>query len=237
MAEETQTRRRQAIEYRKEHGVSAAEPVLPGRKRLTEEQAKALRERIWVVRAGRPDQQFADEIGVPVKTVRRWQHPTKPKAPDLRCLMEIANKCNVSLNWLLLGEGIQLRTVTRDRAELTEDLRAMVITMMPAHPWQRELAEQVVPDGADLLQEAWRLAETRYVAALEDDVRVVRISVLQAWAKEANDVEASDEARKEALGRLTFAAEKLRDPVDRSELAFLHELRDGDSEVSEQPDP
>ncbi len=53
--------------------------------------------------------EFADRFGVPVSTLRGWTRREEPSVPDVAYLLQLAREGNVSLDWLLLGAGAELR--------------------------------------------------------------------------------------------------------------------------------
>ena len=74
---------------------------------------------------GMTEEDLARRLGIKVDTVRRWEHDlAEPRANKLQMLAGILN---VSLRWLLTGEGDELDAPSGDMigAEVTEILRDM----------------------------------------------------------------------------------------------------------------
>jgi len=53
--------------------------------------------------------EFARRFDIPRSTLRSWTHREGPAVPDASYLLDLAADGNLSLDWLLLGEGTELR--------------------------------------------------------------------------------------------------------------------------------
>jgi transcriptional regulator with XRE-family HTH domain len=117
---------------------------------------------------------FAERLGVPALTMRAWLRKTNPAIPDTYYLIVLAQETNLNLNWLLLGEGPELRQPAATGAE-GEALRAIAAELRatekadPAeheHAWARLqerpkdmiglAAEAVRPEYHRILRSQWR---------------------------------------------------------------------------------
>jgi hypothetical protein len=88
---------------------------------------------------------FKERFNVPRSTLRSWTDNTEPAVPATAYLLEMAREGNLSLNWLLLGEGPVLRqreTTTRQAglmAAIAAELQATEMADDAAHEqgWAR----------------------------------------------------------------------------------------------------
>jgi hypothetical protein len=81
-----------------------------GRQKVPLEEARAIGERLRQFVGERyPNRAaFADMIGVPRTTVTGW-FSSPPRTPETPHLLKLAKEANLNLNWLLLGEGPEVR--------------------------------------------------------------------------------------------------------------------------------
>ncbi len=89
-----------------------------------------------------------DAMGVPHNTAVGWFAPD-PRVPDPVWLVSLARSKNLNLNWLLLGEGPELRRVDSS-ADVWTTLHQTLVEELILHGAPRAEAEQMVPDGIDL---------------------------------------------------------------------------------------
>jgi transcriptional regulator with XRE-family HTH domain len=76
-------------------------------KLLVDRAKKKLPERLAVVRGDRSQRQFARDLGVFQQNVNRYDSGTTPHTDFL---ITLADKENVSMDWLLLGKGRMKRS-------------------------------------------------------------------------------------------------------------------------------
>lgn len=85
-------------------------------------------------------EEFCTELDVRRTTGIAWT--TKdPSVPEVRHLLNLARKANMSLNWLLLGEGPELREkpTATDRAQLLAAIQAELRATTDAREEEHEL--------------------------------------------------------------------------------------------------
>jgi transcriptional regulator with XRE-family HTH domain len=58
--------------------------------------------RLQELRAGRSQRQFARDLGVFQQNINRYENG---QVPHIDFMIVVSEKCNVSLNWLILGKG------------------------------------------------------------------------------------------------------------------------------------
>lgn len=75
-------------------------------------------------------------------TVAGWFHPD-PSTMDTVSLVRLARKKNLNLNWLLLGEGPELRGISE--GDVWERLRETLVAELVSHGESRAVAERVLP--------------------------------------------------------------------------------------------
>lgn len=181
---------RQGGKQRASQRVVRGGPGRPGRRGLVNRDALAISRRLraWYTQRYENQGAFADKIRVPESTVSGWLKRKQPKAIDPRNLLQLARSEGLSLDWLLLGEGPELRDTDRPLGELTDALRAYVIATLSTG----ELAEFAgvikarVPRGEDLLMTLLRAEREKIQAIirerealLESDSARVRRGILE----------------------------------------------------------
>ncbi len=100
---------------------------MPKRK-VARKQAKTISQRLRALAQERYGslEKFRSKLGVARTTGIAWFGGRHPSVPEVPFLLHLAENTNVSLNWLLLGEGPQLRqrqTVT-DKGRLLATIEA-----------------------------------------------------------------------------------------------------------------
>lgn len=120
-------------------------------------QARAIKERLetFATRTlGFTWYRFAKEAGYNHSTASVWRNTGNQTLPAVPKLIELASRFRLSLDWLLLGVGSDLRDATRNRVELEEDLRTHVLATIVG-PYDsdeaREVAQVEVQSGADMI--------------------------------------------------------------------------------------
>lgn len=188
--------------------------------------AKNLRE-IKALKGLHSDAALAEAIGVSRQSVQGWMTSSKEYRTGIGvpAVATIAERLGVNLNWLLLGQGLPLANVTREPAELADDLRAQVISAILArgapdrNPARREftaLVEAVVPTGATLLSEVAAVFETR-VAALLDTAKAAH------RARWAEIVKVEEDKLSAAIKR-----------GDQAKIAWHNDVRRSAAELSDE---
>src|SRR5713101_7962584 len=96
---------------------------------------------------------FAKRTRLPPSTVQAWTRTTKPAVPDPARLLVLARDLGISLDYLLLGEGPELRGAPAPRGVLAEDLRKWLIVELTARGIgdSGEL-DRMVPAGDSILR-------------------------------------------------------------------------------------
>ena len=144
-----------------------------GRKTLPRRQRREIMERLrhHVKRRHRDKRAaFVRALDVPHNTVAGWFNAKEPAIPDAAQLVEIARRERVNLNWLLLGEGGEIRGLVQETAAeehdepLADRLRSAVLVELSSS-LQKEPSDidEYVPPGTALLD--------FLVFELVDDVR------------------------------------------------------------------
>lgn len=144
-----------------------------GRKTLPRRQRREIMERLrhHVKRRHRDNRAaFVRAVDVPHNTVAGWFNAKEPAVPDATQLVEIARRERINLNWLLLGEGSEIRgldqeTTAEEHDEpLADRLRSAVLVELSSR-LQKEPSDidEYVPPGTALLD--------FLVFELVDDVR------------------------------------------------------------------
>jgi transcriptional regulator with XRE-family HTH domain len=192
---------------------SAKSPAGNGRKKVPAIFLKGVRRRLlaWQEHKGyRSQSEFAERAGLAESTLKRWLHGKKPKAPDLATLLQLAHNERLSLDWLLFGEGPEMRGSDRPRADLEAAVHTY-LTRACATDWlagySKEIADRISPP-AQLLAELvvqvreriFRDLETRAKSIDEEKIRTLRsrarelgdgdfrIAALTEWALAKTDV-------------------------------------------------
>ena len=71
---------------------------------------------------------YEDKLGTPHSTVAGWFDKEDPAIPEVVNCVKLARQENLSLNWLLLGEGPELLGATVPFGDLAENLRTTIVT-------------------------------------------------------------------------------------------------------------
>lgn len=97
--------------------------------KVSKDDARAIGERLrdFALRRYESWEEFCRKVGVPRTTGIAWAKK-EPSVPEGRSLLELARKTNLNLNWLLLGEGPELREkeATTDRGQLLAAIQAQL---------------------------------------------------------------------------------------------------------------
>jgi hypothetical protein len=138
--------------------------------RLAKSDAVAISKRLrQFIRRFESQSKFAQRFHIPRSTLRSWTNNTAPAVPEPAYLIEMAGEGNLSLNWLLLGEG----------PELTERKTTTAKGAFMAAIAARLQATELSP-GADHDQAWARLAQYGPDAVFELAVAAVRPLYQQA---------------------------------------------------------
>jgi hypothetical protein len=123
---------------------------VPNRPRkLPEEQVIAISERLReFVRRHYPNtNQMNKDVDLPPSTTTGW-FGIPPSTPDAVSLVKLAEIKNLNLNWLLLGEGTELRGISAP--DVWPRLRQTLVAELISHGAKPAEAEQVVDSDTDL---------------------------------------------------------------------------------------
>lgn len=126
----------------------------PGRKRTNKASAIAARLQDFIQRRYMTAYEFAGATGIGQKTVYRWLRKKGSTVPDTATLVALAQATGISLDWLLLGDGPELKGADGPPKEFADQLRATVVAeVAAAEPVNRTEVEAVLPVAAALLKE------------------------------------------------------------------------------------
>lgn len=147
----------------------------PGRSSPPNPQMQAIAGRLrdWYRARYKNQGAFADAIDVRENTVSGWLG-SYPKAIDLVNLLKLA-KAGISLDWLLTGEGPDVRGAMQASPALAKSLRGYVVASLSVGDLAdyRALIERKVPQGDGLLRglvEAERARITALVGDIEQEL-------------------------------------------------------------------
>lgn len=120
------------------------------RRRLPLHERRAIRDRLsqFRMRHYTTRQAMNRDADVPNATAVGWFAPD-PHTPDAAALVKLARQKNLNLNWLLLGEGTELRGI-ESPAEVWPLLRQTLVAELISHGATPEDAELLVPGAGDL---------------------------------------------------------------------------------------
>jgi len=155
----------------------------------------------------------AELAGVDSKRLGQWVRRDSPVTPDPPGLIRMARRTNLSLDWLLLGEGTAERGTLQDKPELLAALRAQVVaSVATAAKAEKREVEAVSPSGAALLNFATNLAGQEFARwrALRDDFESARTRAALLSARAAK--RPSPEALAAVIGRPVRKALELNLP-------------------------
>ncbi len=149
-----------------------------GRKTLPLKERKAIRDRLreHLEASGKSQTKlFEKELGFPSSTVAGWFNKEDPTIPEVASCVELAKQENLSLNWLLLGEGPELQGATVPFDDVAKDLRATIAAeLKTARIGTRQEVEWVpdrlLPDADALL----RKIVHRYIDDSEEWIGAMR---------------------------------------------------------------
>jgi transcriptional regulator with XRE-family HTH domain len=116
--------------------------------------------------------QFAKAAGFSHATTSDWRNPKKEALPGAPHLTGIVKRFGVSIDWLLTGEGGELRGTLQPKRALAQELRAWVIAdverLYSIGDAKRGLLEELLPQGEDLLDSLVRDGNRRLTQHYED---------------------------------------------------------------------
>jgi len=146
---------------------------------------------------------FMEDLGVRHTTASNWRNPKSSALPGIPKLVKLAERWHLSLDWLILGEGSELRGSSRPDAVLADDLRDRVLSDLGVPDDARgEGARAVIPDGEDMVRELVELNRRRlekHQAAFMAKMPIAIVERLEA---------ATDERRVRMLTSMLVAAVK-----------------------------
>lgn len=97
---------------------------------------------------------FADAAGLQQATVRKWLRKDDPVTPDVATLLEVARRTNLSLNYLVLGEGPMLREDHTPGDGPADQFRGQVVARLRAmEAITDDVLIDVVPNGEAFLKD------------------------------------------------------------------------------------
>lgn len=76
--------------------------------------------------------EFVRAFGLAHSTVQSWVSKANPRVPDSATLLSLAHETGISLDWLLLGEGSELRGASLSAGSLAVELRRTLIAELVA---------------------------------------------------------------------------------------------------------
>jgi transcriptional regulator with XRE-family HTH domain len=168
-----------------------------GRKALPLKERRAIRRRLLQHSDAREltRADLRDVLRCGDTTITQWLNRNDPSTPDVVSLVRLARREGVSLDWLLLGEGVRHRLAVPASDRLPDLLEAAVVAAVldRAPGW-----EWLVPGGTELVVECGQmystLAEQVSAGAWEGTVegRAVTAAAVAAARREL------DAARREA---------------------------------------
>jgi hypothetical protein len=121
-----------------------------GKRSLSLDERRGIRDRLhqFRLRHYRTRQAMNRDAGVPHNTAAGW-FDKNPRTPDTVSLVRIAERKNLNLNWLLLGEGPELRGVDGP-SEVWPHLRRTLVAELVSHGASAQDAEALIP-GEEML--------------------------------------------------------------------------------------
>lgn len=119
---------------------------------------------------------FARRVRVASSTCTGWKN--KKNAPDTAALIRIARASGVSLDWLLLGEGPELREAPESMKDFAKLLRRVIVAIIASREFARSSdVEASLPAADDLFAEVVlerQLAFRRYLADAKKNARAIK---------------------------------------------------------------
>jgi len=88
--------------------------------------------------------EFSRRVNVPRTTVTGWLSKGGPHTPDVPQLVDFANRVNISLNWLLIGELPILRGAPHPEERLPQRLRAAMVALLSSEIGDAEEVKQLL---------------------------------------------------------------------------------------------
>lgn len=119
-------------------------------RKLLLSERRAIRDRLTdFVRRHYPSRlKMEADVGASHSTVAGWFHKD-PSTPDTLSLVRLAQRKNLDLNWLLLGEGAELRGVAPS-PDVWAHLRSVLVSELKSHGVAALVAEKLAPDPEQL---------------------------------------------------------------------------------------
>lgn len=153
------------------------------RRHLSPVQLRGIQDRLRALLQARnwTHESLAEALGVAKSAVSYWLHPKKPAMPQAAQLVALAEKAQVSLDWLLLGVGSEGLHETRPRAELGADLRHYVESRLPRSVpvAPGDFTRIPGPPVAEFLPRSDEELISRAASLLTDEALAVRIRVMR----------------------------------------------------------
>ena len=153
-----------------------------GKLPLASRQSVARRLTSFLESRGITQAQFERELNLSHATVANWFNLKNPKTPDATSLLRMAERYNLSLDWILAGVGAPLRQTAVDPADVAEAFRAAVIAELRSRCQATDAEiDTWVPKGEALLRvdvekyadvvESWRWALEHLAPRVEQPPR------------------------------------------------------------------
>lgn len=129
---------------------------------------RAIRDRLadFVARRYKNRMRMESDAGVAHSTAAAWFNPD-PSTPDTVAAVSLARRKNLSLNWLLLGEGPELRGV-EGSGDVWRIVRQTMIAELVSLGIPRDKADRALPDKATFFHlnalealESWKRYEAK----------------------------------------------------------------------------
>lgn len=107
--------------------------------RVGDARAIAARFREWITTTEPTTQaKFAERVGVSLPTLKRWTSRRGVNGLDAATLIHVARKVGLSLDWLLLGEGPQVRGNAQPTEATASDLRGILLNDIVSRAPQKD---------------------------------------------------------------------------------------------------
>jgi hypothetical protein len=110
---------------------------------------------------------FAEAIDVARTTALGWFAKKRPKPPDLPHLLTIARREGLSLDWLLLGHGPEVRGAAASVGDAGAAIRSILLAEISSFTggWTREEVDEFLPTPEGLVRSLTRRYSKRFRAA------------------------------------------------------------------------
>lgn len=92
-------------------------------------------------KTGMSQKDMAKRLGIKLSTLKSWEEDwAEPRANKLQMMSGLLN---VSLPWLLTGEGDGVSAPNDDSAELPSDVNALLLQMRDIHTQMKQLSDRL----------------------------------------------------------------------------------------------